>query len=452
MSRKKTAISVIAYQDNAVKKYSTEGHTEIKELLSEELKKIPGWNMSKYPGKNLSKNVYAYVKRRHKYITNTNFLEKGEEKGAGKTIKEYLYRYLPEKESIDSDFETTAVKAEATTEMRYEELGTLISVDEGEIDEMILFNLTKDKVNNPVLINSISTNLDEIVEQIKKIGQELSVESYMHFYITGLQRLNFVLKSAVPIVGNRKVSQVVDDDIYIKIGKASRELRKEFGNKVPFSLIYPGMVDEKACIIAAVNLKDGTPVYNIPAEFKGFPVLINYGTIKPSSYDDYRRYQNLKPGISIGDAEIDDYAFCEVDYCCDGLNNQPCRSNIIINDIQTTLDAEIENIQIVNVHKTGRTTGHTTGKMFTNLQPAIVTDLFDEEKTVDVLVVTGDNGDFGDSGDSGSPVYDQDGGLWGIYEGTFLTGGASVVIPIDIILQNVYENTKIEFKLLKMSE
>lgn len=61
------------------------------------------------------------------------------------------------------------------------------------------------------------------------------------------------------------------------------------------------------------------------------------------------------------------------------------------------MDAEIENIQIVNVHKTGRTTGHTTGKMFTNLQPAIVTDLFDEEKTVDVLVVTGDNGDFGKS-------------------------------------------------------
>ncbi|GES82172.1 hypothetical protein GLOIN_2v1477844 [Rhizophagus clarus] len=491
MSRKKTAISVIAYQDNAIKKYSTEDHTEIKELLSEELKKIPGWNISKYPGKNLSKNVYAYVKRHHKCITNTNYLEKGEEKGARKTIREYLYRYLPEKESVDSDFETTAVKAETTTDMRYEELGTLISVDEGEIDEMILFNLTKDKVNNPVLINSISTNLDDIVEQIKKIGQELSVESYMHFYITGLQRLNFVLKSAVPMVGNRKVSQVFDDDIYIKIGKASRELRKEFGNKVPFSLIYPGMVDEKACIIAAVNLKDGTPVYNIPAEFKGFPVLINYGTIKPSSYDYYRKYQNLKPGISIDDAEIDgvctlgtlfraknqtnkkylltvqhgvgdtggsviqpgkvdngksenqcaivsyqtlcidkfnrllDYAFCEVDHCCDGL---------------------------INVHKTGRTTGHTTGKMFTNLQPGIVTNLFDEEKTVDVLIVTGDNGDFDDSGDSGSPVYDQDGGLWGIYEGTFIKGGVSVVIPIDIILQSVYDNTKIEFKLLKMSE
>ncbi|GBC06421.1 hypothetical protein RclHR1_06810010 [Rhizophagus clarus] len=100
--------------------------------------------------------------------------------------------------------------------------------------------------------------------------------------------------SIVPMVGNRKVSQVFDDDIYIKIGKASRELRKEFGNKVPFSLIYPGMVDEKACIIAVVNLKDGTPIYNIPAEFMGFPVLINYRTIKPSSYDDYHKYQNLK--------------------------------------------------------------------------------------------------------------------------------------------------------------
>ncbi|GBC06420.1 hypothetical protein RclHR1_06810009 [Rhizophagus clarus] len=93
---------------------------------------------------------------------------------------------------------------------------------------------------------------------------------------------------------------------------------------------------------------------------------------------------------------------------CDGLSNKPCRSNIVIDDIQTTFDAEIENIQVVNVHNTGRTTGHTTGRMFTNLQPGIVTNLFDEEKTVDVLIVTGDNGD---SGDSGSPVYDQDGGL-----------------------------------------
>jgi hypothetical protein len=62
----------------------TEGHIRIKELLSDEIKKIPGWSPDKYSGKNLSKNVYAYVKRRHKYILN---IEKGEEKNARKTIR-----------------------------------------------------------------------------------------------------------------------------------------------------------------------------------------------------------------------------------------------------------------------------------------------------------------------------------------------------------------------------
>ena len=73
-----------AYQDNAITKHSTEGHIGIKGLLSKELKKIPEWSPDKYPGKNLSKNVYAYVKRSHKYIFNTNFLEKGEENNAKK--------------------------------------------------------------------------------------------------------------------------------------------------------------------------------------------------------------------------------------------------------------------------------------------------------------------------------------------------------------------------------
>jgi hypothetical protein len=50
-----------------------------------------------------------------------------------------------------------------------------------------------------------------------------------------------------------------------------------------------------------------------------------------------------------------------------------------------------------NVHKSGRETGHTTGKMATSLQPGIVTNLFDEEKYVDVFVVTADEGDFGKS-------------------------------------------------------
>jgi len=74
-------------------------------------------------------------------------------------------------------------------------------------------------------------------------------------------------------VGNHKVSQVNDDD-FIKSGKASLDLRKEFRKKVPFSLICTGKVDGETHIIAAVNLAKGIPVYNIPAEYKGYPLFI----------------------------------------------------------------------------------------------------------------------------------------------------------------------------------
>jgi hypothetical protein len=76
-----------------------------------------------------------------------------------------------------------------------EELGALIAIAESEVDSSILSNFTKAR-NDPSIINSISTNLNEIVEKLKKIGQELSIDSYMQPYITGLQRLNFVLTSA----------------------------------------------------------------------------------------------------------------------------------------------------------------------------------------------------------------------------------------------------------------
>jgi hypothetical protein len=47
-----------------------------------------------------------------------------------------------------------------------------------------------------------------------------------------------------PIVGDREISQVSDDDL-IKIGKASVDFRKEFEKKVPLSVIYPGKVEGK---------------------------------------------------------------------------------------------------------------------------------------------------------------------------------------------------------------
>ena len=43
--------------------------------------------------------------------------------------------------------------------------------------------------------------------------------------------------------------------------------------------ILSEMIDKKACIIAIVNLTKEISVHNILAKFKGFFLLINYGTI-----------------------------------------------------------------------------------------------------------------------------------------------------------------------------
>ena len=76
-----------------------------------------------------------------------------------------------------------------------EELGAFVAIDECEVNDQILSNLTKAR-NDPNIIDSISTNLSEIVEQLKKIEKELSIDSYMQSHITSLQRLNFLLEYA----------------------------------------------------------------------------------------------------------------------------------------------------------------------------------------------------------------------------------------------------------------
>jgi hypothetical protein len=49
-----------------------------------------------------------------------------------------------------------------------------------------------------------------------------------------------------------------------------QDLCKNFGEKVPLSVTYPGIVDGKEYIITCVDLTEGTPVHNIPAEYKGY--------------------------------------------------------------------------------------------------------------------------------------------------------------------------------------
>ncbi|GES88151.1 hypothetical protein GLOIN_2v1769465 [Rhizophagus clarus] len=139
----------------------------------------------------------------------SNFLEKDEENNA--------------KENISINIKAYELS---------EELGALIAIAKSEVDESIISNFTKYR-NDQNIINFISANLDEIVEQLKKIRRELSIDSYIQPHATSLQRLNFLPKSSVGL-----------------------DLWKDFGKRVPLSVIYPGIVDGKEYIITAFITKN----------------------------------------------------------------------------------------------------------------------------------------------------------------------------------------------------
>ncbi|CAB4496322.1 unnamed protein product [Rhizophagus irregularis] len=279
-SRKKTAKAIREYQYNAVKK-NTEGFITIKELLFEEIEKIPGWKIEKYPKKNLVKNVSAYVKRRHQYVINMNFLEKGQENSAKETIKKYLYRYPPEKETSNSV--SNAVLTTETTETvmtmdeQDEELGTLIAVDENKIDDTTRNNLIKNKENKPDIVHSVPTAIDEITYKLQNLGLELSIESHINSIIRNLQQLKYVFETAVLFVGNREILPV-DDEHFTQIYNASTEFMDNFKEEFPsLVLACPGKVDGKEYIIVTMELPEETPVH-ILFKYNDFHVMIEYAT------------------------------------------------------------------------------------------------------------------------------------------------------------------------------
>ncbi|PKB97243.1 hypothetical protein RhiirA5_384799 [Rhizophagus irregularis] len=245
--------------------------------------------------------------------------EKGEEKRARKTIREYLYRYVQDNESGSEDlirwnklYDVSLhffiiPKLFTLPNERNEELVALLEIDENELDYTSLNNLMKINVNNPGIIDPISADFDEIIERISKLEQKLSIEKELHFYVTGLQRLKFLFKNIVLVVGDRRICAIEDLDLYKKIVVASRHLMKEYKNKVPLSITCPGKVEGKNYILATVNLPRGTPVYNLPVEYNAFPVIVDYGAMKASTSETSNRcheyHENLKPGISISDSK-----------------------------------------------------------------------------------------------------------------------------------------------------
>ncbi|GET63466.1 hypothetical protein GLOIN_2v1477844 [Rhizophagus irregularis DAOM 181602=DAOM 197198] len=458
MSKIRSAKTAREYCDNAVKKDSTEGHTTIKSLLHEEIEKIPDYGINKY-GKKLTKNVSAYVKKRHRYIFNTNFLEKGEEKSARVTIREYLFRYVLEKDNESGSEDKADITNEMTPIERDEELGALMEIED-KLDYTSLNNLIKTKVNNPGIVDPISADFDEIIEKLSKLGQKLSIENQLHSYITELQRLKFLFKNIVPVVGGLRINIVKDFDLFIKIDDASRLLMGEYKKKVPLSATCPGNVDGKYYIIATVNLPRGTPVCNLPVEYNSFPVIVDYGIMKASTSERCHEYhENIKPGISISDSECNGAFTLGTIFTTE---SQPGKKYLLTiqlltiskyNDLSIDEDGqlldfafcEIDNKRgLLATNKPCRTTGHTNGYMRNIMQEILIDEPFEKVTFAKVLVVYGY---FGDRGDSGSPVYDEY-GLWGIYQSTSESKYFSGVVPIELILQKVYEKECTNFDLL----
>ncbi|CAG8779528.1 16501_t:CDS:2, partial [Rhizophagus irregularis] len=57
------------------------------------------------------------------------------------------------------------------------------------------------------------------------------------------------------------------------------------------------------------------------------------------------------------------------------------------------------------------------------------------------LFVYGNSGNFGTYGDSGSPVFDNIGRLWGIFQGVYPNSNQAFVIPIHVILDHAEART-----------
>ncbi|RIA85054.1 hypothetical protein C1645_858299 [Glomus cerebriforme] len=137
-----------------------------------------------------------------------------------------------------------------------------------------------------------------------------------------------------------------------------------------------------------------------------------------------------------------DYAFCETekDREIPKIPNMPIGINIQIHSIKTSISNKDDYLY---VKKVGRTTYLTEGLVKDKLEPFRPPTIkkknrkkSEERPERFALRVYGINKQaFGEHGDSGSPVFDDDGKLWGIYVGGFKR--VSYVVPIHFILDDV---------------
>jgi hypothetical protein len=76
------------------------------------------------------------------------------------------------------------------------------------------------------------------------------------------------------------------------------------------------------------------------------------------------------------------------------ISNKLCGSEVIIKNYKTIMDPQYG---VVDVYKVGREMRRIKGEMFPYLQSGIISGLFDQDESVDTLIVYGVDGKFGKS-------------------------------------------------------
>ncbi|UZO11232.1 uncharacterized protein OCT59_002803 [Rhizophagus irregularis] len=278
-----------------------------------------------------------------------------------------------------------------------------------------------------------------------------------------INRLKIVENKKTPHVaeqlGDRKVLSIEDIKILSELEYVSDFFWDKY-KETPLSCVSSGRVDEKAVLVALVCLPKGTQV-NLPGEFEGYRVLIDYGEIEPAHR---KRHDELKPGISIGNVinPNSDQTFtlgpvfrteqdenkryiltvehgvrnsnlviqpgssdqgmtprdncAEVMYTFYGVDEEGRFLDYAFCEINKREISIPSNIPFgTEVEKVGRTTFHTHGYVLDKWKYFRPKSL---SREASALFVYGNSGNFGTYGDSGSPVFDNIGRLWDIPEST----------------------------------
>ena len=108
-------------------------------------------------------------------------------------------------------------------------------------------------------------------------------------------RLDKKSQSTAKYIGDQKILPITGTGMLPRRVILSR-FWSTYIKDTPLSYMNSGIVNGGPAIIAYVHVPKGTPV-ELPAEFEGYPVLLDYGTIEPACHT---RPVALSPGISIG--------------------------------------------------------------------------------------------------------------------------------------------------------